>query len=236
MTGNRPDPHADLTALAAATDALVADASALGPADAAAPSRLPGWTRGHLLAHLARNADALVNVLEGRPMYPDDEARSAAIARDAGRPLAVHLTDLRESADRFAAAAARLDAARWDTTATFRGGVTGPMAAVPLRRWVEVELHHVDLDVGRTVAQLGPAFLGPAPGYLADRYLDHPDVPPLDLRADDGRRWRTGTPAAPGTAAPTVTGPAAALVGWLSGRTTGTGLTTPAPLPTLPPL
>ncbi|MEV0474381.1 maleylpyruvate isomerase N-terminal domain-containing protein, partial [Streptomyces prunicolor] len=30
-------------------------------ASVAEPSRLPGWSRGHVLAHLARNADALVN-------------------------------------------------------------------------------------------------------------------------------------------------------------------------------
>ena len=27
------------------------------------PSRLAGWSRGHVLSHLARNADALVNLL-----------------------------------------------------------------------------------------------------------------------------------------------------------------------------
>ena len=28
-----------------------------------APSALPGWTRAHVLTHLARNADAMVNLL-----------------------------------------------------------------------------------------------------------------------------------------------------------------------------
>ncbi|MFR9724228.1 maleylpyruvate isomerase family mycothiol-dependent enzyme [Streptomyces sp. MS19] len=244
MTGHRPDPHADLTALATATDRLLADAAALGADDIAAPSRLPGWTRGHLLAHLARNADALVNVLAGRPMYPGEDARNADIERDADRPPAVHLDDLRTASDRFAEAAGRLTDAQWDTVVAFRNGVTGPAGAVPLRRWIEVELHHVDLDIGRTVAQLDQAFLRRAPGYLADRYRGHPAVPPLDLRADDGRQWVTGTPAPAGTAAPatalTVSGTPAALVGWLSGRTDGGDLAvdraTGAALPALPPL
>jgi len=45
------------------------------------PSALPGWTRGHLLTHLARNADALVNLLTWArtgiptPMYASPDQR-----------------------------------------------------------------------------------------------------------------------------------------------------------------
>ena len=38
-------------------------AAELDPGQVAGPSRLPGWSRGHVLSHLARNADALVNLL-----------------------------------------------------------------------------------------------------------------------------------------------------------------------------
>src|SRR5919204_6987059 len=83
----------------------------LTDAEARAPSRLPDWSRGHVLAHLARNADALVNLLTWArtdvptPMYASAAARDADIARDADRPLADHLEDLRLSAARFDAAA-----------------------------------------------------------------------------------------------------------------------------------
>ena len=81
-------PHqlrADLLALDEATSRLVRTADALTDAEAAGPSLLPGWTRGHVLTHLARNADALVGLVDGAltgvaaPMYPSVEARAADI-------------------------------------------------------------------------------------------------------------------------------------------------------------
>jgi maleylpyruvate isomerase len=62
--------HADdLASVQAATERLLHAVGALDNAAVTQSSRLPGWTRGHVLTHLARNADALVNVFEGRPMY-----------------------------------------------------------------------------------------------------------------------------------------------------------------------
>lgn len=76
----------DLESLREATERLLTAVARLDNASVAEPSRLPGWSRGHVLAHLARNADALVNVLEGRPMYPDAVTRDSDIERDAPRP------------------------------------------------------------------------------------------------------------------------------------------------------
>ena len=56
----------DLASVRDATDRLLTAAAKLDNAGVTQPSRLPGWSRGHVLAHLARNADALVNVLQGR--------------------------------------------------------------------------------------------------------------------------------------------------------------------------
>ncbi|WP_059009673.1 maleylpyruvate isomerase family mycothiol-dependent enzyme [Streptomyces specialis] len=230
------DPAADLLGLQDSTDRLLATVAGLDDTAVARPSRLPGWTRGHVLAHLARNADAIVNVLAGRPMYADDNARSADIERDAARPAAEHLADLRDSAARFAAAADRLTDQEWQTTVTLRNGVTDLAAALPLRRWVEVELHHIDLDAGHTVADLPGAFTDGALLYLADRFTGHPALPPMELRAEDGRAWPTGGDDGPGLV---IAGTPAALVGWLTGRTDGTGLTLGGQggsLPVLPPL
>ena len=47
----------------ALVDHLEAMAGGAG-ADPALPSLLPGWTRGHVLTHIARNADSFVRVLE----------------------------------------------------------------------------------------------------------------------------------------------------------------------------
>ncbi|MFE3830519.1 maleylpyruvate isomerase family mycothiol-dependent enzyme [Streptomyces sp. NPDC059092] len=222
----------DLEAVREATERLLSAAAALDNAAVAAPSRLPGWSRGHLLAHIARNADALVNVLEGRPMYPDAATRDTDIGRDAPRPLAVQLADVRDSGDRFLRAGAA--PADWTRVVTLRNGVTDVAARVPFRRLVEVELHHVDLGLGRTLEDLPEEFTGREIDFLAQRFSGHAEVPPLALSTPDGRRWRTGreegTPFS-------VTGPAPELMGWLAGRRDGTALTLPAgALPVLPPL
>ncbi|MFF9641495.1 maleylpyruvate isomerase N-terminal domain-containing protein [Kitasatospora aureofaciens] len=51
------DPAAELARIHAATGLLLRTAARLCDADARAPSLLPGWSRGHVLTHLARNAD-----------------------------------------------------------------------------------------------------------------------------------------------------------------------------------
>ena len=77
-------PHLDETVVATARylEAL----TELGDDDVRAPSLLPGWTRGHVITHVARNADALANVLHGaqrgelRAQYPSSEERDPDVA------------------------------------------------------------------------------------------------------------------------------------------------------------
>ncbi|PWI19097.1 mycothiol maleylpyruvate isomerase [Streptomyces sp. Act143] len=222
----------DLASVRDATDRLLTGVAKMDNASVAEPSRLPGWSRGHVLAHLARNADALVNVLEGRPMYLSGEARDADIERDAPRALDAQLADVRDSAARFQEAGAV--PADWSRTVELRNGVTDSASRVPFRRWVEVELHHVDLGIGYELEDLPEEFTEREIEFLADRFARHPDVPPTRL-TDGTRAWRTGREAqAPEVA---VTGSPAGLLGWLAGRRDGTGLTvTGGPLPALPPL
>ncbi|MEV5428729.1 maleylpyruvate isomerase family mycothiol-dependent enzyme [Streptomyces sp. NPDC052701] len=222
----------DLASVRDATERLLTAVAELDGAAVTQPSRLPGWTRGHVLAHLARNADALVNVLQGRPMYVSGEARDADIERDAPRPLQAQLADVRESAARFQqAGAAPQD---WARTVELRNGVTDSASRVPFRRWVEVELHHVDLDIGYELEDLPAAFTQREIGFLADRFGGHPGVPATRL-TDGTRAWHTGR-AAPEPEVE-VTGSPADLLGWLAGRRDGTGLAVRGgPLPALPPL
>ncbi|MYS74518.1 maleylpyruvate isomerase family mycothiol-dependent enzyme, partial [Streptomyces sp. SID5926] len=124
----------DLASVRAATDRLLTAVGKLDNASVTQSSRLPGWSRGHVLAHLARNADALVNVLEGRPMYVSGEARDADIERDAPRRLDAQLADVRESAARFQDVGAA--PADWSRTVELRNGVTDSASRVPFRRWV----------------------------------------------------------------------------------------------------
>lgn len=226
------DHARDLASVREATDRLLTAAAKLDNAAVTESSRLPGWTRGHVLAHLARNADALVNVLQGRPMYASAETREADIERDAPRPLDVQLADVRDSAAAFQAAADALP--DWSRTVALRNGVTDSASRVPFRRWGEVDLHHVDLGIGYELEDLPEEFVERHVAFLAERFTGAPGV--AATRVSDGTRaWTTGRTAQEPEI--TVTGPAPALLGWLAGRRDGSALTvTGGPLPALPPL
>ncbi|MGW0839931.1 maleylpyruvate isomerase family mycothiol-dependent enzyme [Streptomyces sp. NPDC002787] len=240
------DHARDLASVCEATDRLLNAVAELDNAAVTQPSRLPGWTRGHVLAHLARNADALVNVLEGRPMYVSGEARDADIERDAPRPLDVQLADVRRSANRFQDAASV--SADWSRTVELRNGVTDSASRIPFRRWIEVELHHVDLGIGYELEDLSKEFTQLEINFLTERFRDHPGVPALTIKQDDGRLIPTGAVEGvteeqldsgyrPPLPALTVSGSQADLLGWLAGRRDGAALHVEGgPLPALPPL
>ncbi|WP_309471131.1 maleylpyruvate isomerase N-terminal domain-containing protein [Streptomyces rapamycinicus] len=71
---------------------LIATASGLTDEQVGEPSLLPGWTRGHVLIHIARAAEAHRNLLEavrtgsGIPAYASQEARDTSIENGASRP------------------------------------------------------------------------------------------------------------------------------------------------------
>ncbi|MCT4355084.1 maleylpyruvate isomerase family mycothiol-dependent enzyme [Streptomyces sp. Je 1-79] len=206
----------DLASVREATERLLHAAASLDNAAVAEPSRLPGWTRGHVLAHVARNADALVNVLQGRPMYADAATRDSDIERDAPRALAAQIADVRETGERFQAVGA--EPADWQRTVELRNGVTDRAARVPFRRWVEVELHHVDLGIGYELEDLPEEFVLREIDFLADRWSGRPEVPPVTLRLgydEDSPSWRTGGDKGD---AVVLGGTRAELLGWLSGR------------------
>ncbi|MFJ9056247.1 maleylpyruvate isomerase family mycothiol-dependent enzyme [Streptomyces sp. NPDC102409] len=223
----------DLEAVREATDRLLSATGKMDDGAVAEPSLLPGWSRGHVLAHLSRNADALVNVLRGRPMYANSETRDADIERDAPRPLTEHLADLRTSGAAFLSVAG--EPADWSRTVTLRNGVTDSASRIPFRRRVEVELHHVDLGVGYELEDLPEEFVTRENDFLAERFAGHPAVVATTAVTPDGRLWTTGGGA---EGAPvTVRGSAPDILGWLCGRRDGSALTVEGGgLPALPPL
>ncbi|CAM5508734.1 Hydroxyacylglutathione hydrolase [Streptomyces violarus] len=62
---------------------------------------------------------------------------------------------------------------------------------MPFRRWVEVELHHVDLGIGYELEESPAQFTEREIAFLADRFAGRPDVPPTRL-TDGTRAWSTG--------------------------------------------
>jgi maleylpyruvate isomerase len=156
----------------AATARLYGTVGRLTDDDARGPSLLPGWSRGHVLNHIARSGDALRNLLNGRATYANDQAREADIEAGAGRTLADLVLDLRTSADAFGAdVRARTD---WAAEVSIRGGTPFAKSHVLVIRLVELELHHVDLDTGYTAADWPETFATlelphPQRGQRADR-------------------------------------------------------------------
>lgn len=221
-----------------ATARLLRTVAGFDAADVAAASLLPGWTRGHVLTHLARNADAFVNLLtaartgEPIPMYASADARTADIEAGAGRPLAALLDDLRRSSERFAEAVDAMPVEAWAATVETRRG-PWPAATLVWGRLREIEVHHVDLTAGYRPADWPEAFGQRLLHEVATGLADRPDAPAMVLRIDGVRHELVvGDPE--GT--PTITGPAPELAAWLIGRSAGEVLTvTPdGPLPTPP--
>lgn len=243
-TASTPDVG-EVTATLALTDAstarLLATAAALSEADYRAPSLLPGWSRGHVVTHLARNADGLANLLSWAstgvrtPMYASPQTRDDDIEAGATRPAETLVADLREASARLRDLATGLDAPAWATVLEWRAGARRPASDVPGARLTEVVLHGADLDAGLGLdvvpAPTAAAVLDEALGRL--RRL--PDVPAFAVRVDGEGVPRPTVGGSEGGAVPVlVSGSAAGLVAWLTGRREPTGLHADGPMPVLP--
>lgn len=133
---------------------------------ARAPSRLADWSVGHVLTHLARNADSVTRRLEGAArgevvdQYPGGYAgRAADIAAGATRPAAELIADVRSSAERMVAVWHALPPDAWERCTRDVSGAERPARTLVFRRWREVEVHHVDLGLGYSPAEWPPDLL-----------------------------------------------------------------------------
>jgi maleylpyruvate isomerase len=155
-----------------ATQRLLGTARVMATPDLRAPSLLPGWTRGHVLAHLARGADAMRNLLVGaragedRPAYLSAEARAADIEHGAGLEAKELVTDLADSAMALRTISKQLPDDAWQFPVLILDSQRFPAEQLLTRRLVEVELHHCDLGAG-----YGPADW---PAAFATMELDEP--------------------------------------------------------------
>jgi maleylpyruvate isomerase len=230
------DPLVLLPEIDRATARLLASARGLDNGEVAAPSGLPGWTRGHVLAHVARNADSCVNLLTWArtgvetPQYASADQRAADIEANAGRPRDEQVADIVAAAGRITEAVAQMPPESWASHVRTLSGAVVPAAYVMWSRLREVEVHHVDLSAGYTSADWPDAFTHRLLHELATGFAS--TMSPVRLHAADLDHELT-IGVAPAT---TVSGPGHAIAAWLSGRAGGDGLTvTPAgPLPTVP--
>ncbi|ETK38169.1 maleylpyruvate isomerase family mycothiol-dependent enzyme [Microbispora sp. ATCC PTA-5024] len=228
--------------LAASTERLLETAAGLDDEDVRAPSLLPGWTIGHVLAHVARNGDSYVNLLTWArtgvrtPQYPSLDAREAAIAAGAVRPVRELVDDLRMSAERLERAIESTPPSAWRATVSAMRPPPHPAWYVPMRRLREVEVHHSDLGTGYGWRDWPDAYVR---WDLYDTMLSWPygrgpvseivarePAPPGSPEGSSGVRvWRgLGD-------GPSVEGAPRELLAWLTGRSAGQGLSIRPPEP-----
>jgi maleylpyruvate isomerase len=187
------------------------------------PSLLPGWTRRHLIAHVAANADALGRLAywartgEERRMYASPAQRAAEIEVGAARPAADLRHWVADSDAQLAEDMARLSAAAWRAPVITAQGRTVPATEIPWLRAREAYVHAVDLDAGLTFADMPGEFLAALLDDVAARRSAQGTSPALTLTAaDTGAAWHvSGTGS--GDASP-VTAPLPVLAAWLTGR------------------
>lgn len=202
--------------------------SELETTDFREPSRLPGWTRGHVIAHLAHNAQELGRVSSAGArgelvdLYPDGD-RDEAIERDAQQD-AIGLVQL------MATAQAGLEIA-WDSLADddwakpvrFRDGTITDLV---LCRWRENEIHTVDLALSYTEQDWTPELCTHAIDFLLPRL----DAASVVVAPDDlDRSWKVGS------SATTIGGSCRSIACWLAGREPARAPTCDGPLPALGP-
>jgi maleylpyruvate isomerase len=231
------DPESLRQRVEEATAPLAVAAAMLSDTQAREPSLLPGWSRGHLLTHLARNADGLRNLLVwartgvATPQYPSWDAREAAIEEGSGRSAAELAADLEQAAAGFADEAASLPAAAWDRLVRGFTGPEHPAWYTLFRRLIEVEFHHVDLGSGYAPPDWPARFVADELEGVIRQFAARDDVPACVLEVTGtGQRLLLGPVAAAGAQTPvTVAGPGCWLLAWLTGRDAGTRLSVSAP-------
>lgn len=187
--------------------------SELEPEDFHAGSRLPGWSRAHVVAHLANNAISLANMTSaaGRgelvDPYPDGD-RDEAIERDARQDAIGLVQQLATSHAQLEIVWDSVAEQDWQRPVRFRDGT---VADLVLCRWRELEIHLLDLDLDRTEQSWSFEFCAHAIDFLLPR-LEGSEVVLAPRELD--RTWEVGS-------SPThkIEGSCHSIACWLAGRT-----------------
>jgi len=179
-------------------DLVLTATAGLTDEDLRAPSALPGWSVGNLVAHLAANGDALLNLVTWAstgvetPMYASAEDRAAGIAKGDTLTAEEATAWLRSSIARLTEGFDALTEEQWSTEVVTAQGRTVPTTETPWMRAREVCVHAVDLGTGVSFADLPDGFLDALiEDIRGKRGLSHDALP---------------------------TGPKAEVAAWLAGR------------------
>ncbi|MFD3515422.1 maleylpyruvate isomerase N-terminal domain-containing protein [Streptomyces sp. NPDC058657] len=212
-----------LKEISAAHDRLRAEAAALTEEGAREAIELPGWTRGHVLIHLADLSKAFARqaryAVEGRTIEVYDggrPTRDSRIEELHGRPVEWLRGQLDEGLTALDEAWAALGPDGWDLPCAYRNS---PLFATQLAWWRESALHDVDLGAGHRSEEWSLALSSHVVSFLLPRLPQGT----LLVGEDTGQEWRTD-----GDGTTVIRGSVRALAAWISGRPHGTLPTTDA--------
>ncbi|MGH9045913.1 MAG: maleylpyruvate isomerase family mycothiol-dependent enzyme [Acidimicrobiales bacterium] len=239
MTGRSDRLDTALGWMDRGSEFFLAQLAELSDEQLAGPSRLPEWSRLHVVSHMAHNARALMNLLEWArtgietPMYPSPEHRRDDIEAGAKLPAPEVRQDALEAATALSATIEAMPETAW--SAPIRTALGRPVDAteVPWMRVREVWVHGVDLGASATFADIDAPVAAALLEEAVARFSGRQDCPAVVLMVepDQGGRYSIG-PAS--SDALEVHGTTQDLAGWLLGRTAGAGIEGPGPLPDLP--
>jgi maleylpyruvate isomerase len=224
VKGMNFEPGLLLSKIASATEQLLKTAGEFDDADVRQPSLLPGWSRGHVLTHIARNADGGTRMLSWArtgvetPEYASKQVRAEEIEAGSRRAAKSLLVDVRDSASRFADAYEAMSEEAWSRSLRWTSGKERPAYRAADARLTEVFVHHVDLRAGFRPGHWPAEFVAVLIGDVVAAFSGRQGVPSLHLIAvDTGAEYRLGVQVNERA----VRGEQAQLLAWLLGRSDG---------------
>ncbi|GAA4165295.1 mycothiol-dependent maleylpyruvate isomerase NagL [Gryllotalpicola daejeonensis] len=217
-------PHAELAFARRGTAYFARKLSELSDDDLDAPSLLPGWSRRHVIAHVGYNARALTHLTEWArtgietPMYASADARDRQLARGETLPAralrnlfdhaAVHLNvEWRDLTDE-----------QWDVEVKTAQGRTVPVRETAWMRSREVWVHAVDLANDGSFLDFPPELVDRLIADVLGTWQRRGESVDLALTPNDRPRLADHGRIVLGTGGPVVSGAAADLARWLTGR------------------
>lgn len=204
-----------LTDVRNAADQLLPLVVDLDDATARADSGLPGWSRGHVITHIANFSEAMSRqveeALQGRLVEVYDggrPARDAGIEAGSGRPAAELTDHLNQAITNLLTAWDKVGPDDWDRPILHRNS---NLAAGLNATWRELTVHTTDLDLGVTASDWPHEFCLHLLDFLRSRT---PEGIHLILQSED-TTWENGT-----GEPRTLTGHLTDLTAWYAGRPT----------------
>jgi maleylpyruvate isomerase len=177
---------------------VMATVTSLADDELGKPSKCAGWTRAHVIAHLARGADAMTNLAtwavtgQETPAYESREKRDADIEAAANLSAAELAADLEQANAHLLEAFQMLkDGVQVETLPTLFSGEINALS-LPARRTTELIVHHDDLDTTWEWHEADPDAILDAIEVCVRRLQINPDSPGLRIIAGEGEEWTVG--------------------------------------------